>query len=117
MAFHASIRVQENWPFDGQVLSFHVRGQDGKYTQSTHSFAFPQLTPADLLQFLNLRGQMDENAIVRQFRAWVRQRFGIGGAASSWNRAEVCAGGAPTGVAARRSCRDARPPRLHASRA
>jgi hypothetical protein len=31
-----------------------------------------------LLAFLNLRGQMDENAIIRQFRAWVQQRFSSG---------------------------------------
>ncbi|HEV3257036.1 MAG TPA: hypothetical protein VG013_09170 [Gemmataceae bacterium] len=40
-----------------------------------HSRAFPQVTPADVTGFPALRGQMDENAIVRQFRAWVRQQL------------------------------------------
>jgi Uma2 family endonuclease len=79
MAIYAAIRVPEIWRYDGQSLTFHILGADSKYAVATHSLAFPQLTPADLLAFLNLRGQMDENAIVRQFRAWVRQRFGSGG--------------------------------------
>jgi Uma2 family endonuclease len=74
-----AISVPEVWRFDGQALTFHVLEANGKYAESSHSLTFPQLTPADLLAFLNLRGQMDENAIVRQFRTWVRQRFGGGG--------------------------------------
>jgi hypothetical protein len=34
---------------------------------------------ADLAAFLKLRGQMDENAIVRDLRTWVRQRLAAGG--------------------------------------
>jgi Uma2 family endonuclease len=78
MGIYAAMRVPEVWRFDGHVLSFHVLGQDGKYAESGHSLTFPQLSPNDLLPFLNLRGQMDDNAIIRQFRAWVRQRFGGG---------------------------------------
>ena len=78
MAIYEAIRVQEVWRYDGHVLSFHILGQDEKYTESSHSLAFPQLTPSDLLTFLNLSDQMDDNAIIRQFRAWVRQRFGGG---------------------------------------
>jgi Uma2 family endonuclease len=79
MTIYAAIRVPEVWRYDGQTLTFHILGSDGKYAGSIYSLAFPQLTPADLLVFLNLRGQMDDNTIVRQFRAWVRQRFGGGG--------------------------------------
>lgn len=82
MAIYAALNVPEVWRFDGQALTFHVLGAAGQYAESSHSLTFPQLTPDDLLAFLNLRGQMDENAIVRQFRTWVRQRFGIGGQAT-----------------------------------
>jgi Uma2 family endonuclease len=78
MAIYAAIRVPEVWRYDGKSLTFHVLGANGRYTESANRLAFPQLTPADLLPFLNLRGQVDENAIVRQFRAWARQRFGSG---------------------------------------
>jgi Uma2 family endonuclease len=78
MAIYAAIGVPEVWRFDGRTLTFHVLDADGQYRESTHSLAFPKFTPADLLAFLNLRGQMDENAIIRQFRAWVQQRFSSG---------------------------------------
>jgi Uma2 family endonuclease len=78
VGIYAAIGVPEVWRFDGRSLTFHVLDADGQYRESTHSLAFPQFTPAGLLAFLNLRGQMDENAIIRQFRAWVQQRFGSG---------------------------------------
>jgi hypothetical protein len=36
--------------------------------------SFPFLAPADQDRFLALRATQGENAIVVQFRAWVRQR-------------------------------------------
>jgi Uma2 family endonuclease len=75
MPIYAALRVPEVWRFDGQNLTFFALDTQGNYVVVTHSRAFPQLTPADLLRFLTLRGQEDENAILRQFRAWVRQQF------------------------------------------
>jgi Uma2 family endonuclease len=79
MPIYAALRVPEVWRFDGQNLAFFALDPQGRYTPISHSLAFPQLTPADLLRFLALRGQLDENAILRQFRAWVRQQFLAGG--------------------------------------
>jgi hypothetical protein len=75
---YALLKVPEVWRFDGSVLFFHILGSDGRYSISSHSFAFPQIAATDLARFLALRGQMDENAIVRRFRAWVQQQ-GISG--------------------------------------
>ena len=80
MAIYAALRVPEVWRWDGQSLIGYLLGSDGRYTVSTISRAIPGLTVADLAQFLSLQGKMDENAIVRQVRAWVRQRFPAGGA-------------------------------------
>jgi Uma2 family endonuclease len=79
MAIYAALGVPEVWRFDGQTLTFHVLAAGGQYSESSRSLLFTQLAPADLLVFLSLRGQFDENTVVRQFRAWVRQRFGSGG--------------------------------------
>jgi Uma2 family endonuclease len=76
MGIYAIIRVPEIWRLDAQGLTFHVLGPDGHYHESPHSRAFPQVTPADLLRFLAMRDQMDENAVVRQLRAWIRQQAG-----------------------------------------
>jgi Uma2 family endonuclease len=80
MAIYAALRVPEVWRWEGQTLVCYVLGGDGRYAVSAVSRAIPGLVVADLAPFLLLRGQMDENAIVRQFRAWARQRFAGGGA-------------------------------------
>jgi Uma2 family endonuclease len=74
MEIYAALGVPEVWRLAEQVLTFHVLAGGGQYTPSPTSRAFGFLTSADVQGFLALRGQQDENAIVRQFRTWVRQR-------------------------------------------
>jgi Uma2 family endonuclease len=74
MSIYAALRVPEVWWLHQQGLTFHVLGTDGHYAEATHSLAFPMISPADLLKFLSLRSQFDENAVVQQFRAWLRQQ-------------------------------------------
>jgi Uma2 family endonuclease len=82
MAIYAALKVPEVWRFDGQSLTFNELQPDGSYAVTPKSRAFPALSPADLLSFLALQGQMDENTIIRQFRAWIRQRIASGGPAA-----------------------------------
>jgi Uma2 family endonuclease len=82
MGIYAALNVPEVWRFDGKTLTFNVLQPDGTYAVVAKSRAFPALSSADLLPFLALQGQMDENAIIRQFRAWVRQRTFPGGPAT-----------------------------------
>lgn len=77
MAIYAALRIPEIWRYDGTTLSFHALGAEGNYAEVTHSLSFPKVTPADLLVFIALRGQTDDNGVIRQFRAWVRQRHGL----------------------------------------
>jgi Uma2 family endonuclease len=74
MGVYAALGVPEVWRLADQVLTFHALAGGGQYAGSATSRAFPFLASADLQGFLALRGRQDENAIVRQFRAWVRQR-------------------------------------------
>jgi hypothetical protein len=83
LAIYAKLNFGEVWRLKDQVLTCHLLGSDGRYTVSSVSRAFPGLVVADLVAFLSLRGQMDETAIIRQFRAWVRQRFGTGSSGQS----------------------------------
>jgi hypothetical protein len=76
MAIYAALAVPEVWRLDGLVLTFHVLGQRGRYKESPQSAAFPLVMPSDLVGFLSLRSTRDENAVVRQFREWFRQRVG-----------------------------------------
>ena len=75
MSIYAALRVPEVWRLAGDALTFHVLDTDGTYQISVVSRAFPMVTPADLLGFLQqARAAGDENVVIRQFRAWVRRR-------------------------------------------
>jgi Uma2 family endonuclease len=74
LAIYASLGVPEVWRLEGKELVCHILDSDGRYTRSATSRAFPNLLVADVGAFLALLGQMDENGIVRQFRAWIRQQ-------------------------------------------
>jgi Uma2 family endonuclease len=73
LPIYAALRVPEVWLLAADTLTFLVLDAQGQYSLASHSRSFPQLRPADLLPYLALRGQLDENTILRQFRAWVRQ--------------------------------------------
>jgi len=72
---YAALKVPEVWRFHKGIVTFHVLDAAGHYQVQAHSVAFPQLTSADLTSFLALRGKMEQNALVGQFRTWVRERF------------------------------------------
>lgn len=76
MAIYARLRVPEVWIVAKATLTFQVLQANGNYVEQTHSLAFPLFTPADLMTYMALRSQHDENEIVRRFRAHVRQRLG-----------------------------------------
>ena len=78
LEIYAALKVPEVWRLeDLRLVCYLLAG--GQYSVSPVSRAFPGLTVADLTRFLVLSGQMDENAIIRQLRVWVRQRFPGGG--------------------------------------
>jgi Uma2 family endonuclease len=75
LRIYAAIKVPEIWRFDGLTLEFLALGPDGRYARRDHSLAFVWITPADLLRFMALKSKMDQNAVVREFRNWVRQQI------------------------------------------
>jgi Uma2 family endonuclease len=76
MRIYAAIKVPEVWRHDRNGLAFLVLNSLGKYDPVAVSPAFPvPIMPADLLPFIAMRNQMDENAVIRQFRAWIRAQL------------------------------------------
>jgi Uma2 family endonuclease len=73
MPIYAALGVPEVWRIRRGDLSFQALQPDGEYAETPVSLTLPPLTPANLTRFLDLRGQQEENALVRQFRAWVRK--------------------------------------------
>ena len=81
LSIYAALGVPEVWRFDGNTLIFYLRGTGRSFTGSAASLSFPLVTPTDLLGFLQQGRQAgDENAVLRQFRAWIRQRVASAGA-------------------------------------
>lgn len=76
LAIYAALGVPEVWRLENRNLICHLLRPDGAYHTSSLSRVFPGLVVADVARFLPLLGQADQNAIARQFRAWVRQYLG-----------------------------------------
>ncbi len=75
MRIYAAIKVPEVWRYGKDGLSFWVLNAEGKYDPAAVSPTFPvPISPADLQPFIAMRGQMDDNAVIRQFRAWIRTK-------------------------------------------
>jgi Uma2 family endonuclease len=80
LSIYAALKVPEIWRLEGDVLTFYAFDPAGRYTTITHSQTFPQVTPADLFGFLQqARKADDENAVIREFREWIRKRHGVNG--------------------------------------
>jgi Uma2 family endonuclease len=76
MGIYASLKVPEVWRHDEHGLAFLVLNAKGKYDPAATSPTFPlPITPADLMVFVNMLGQKDENAIIREFRLWIRAKL------------------------------------------
>jgi Uma2 family endonuclease len=79
LGIYAALKVPELWRLDGDRLTFYVLQPDGTYKKADRSQSFPQVTPADLLRFLQqARRAGDENAVIRRFRNWIR-RYQVSG--------------------------------------
>jgi hypothetical protein len=52
-----------------------VLGGGSTYAPVAQSRSFPLVVPADLLAFVNRRASQEEGEVIRQFRAWLRQRL------------------------------------------
>jgi Uma2 family endonuclease len=76
VSIYASLGVPELWRLDNKALTIHTLGANGRYVPQSESATFTlfKVTPADLMHFLTMRNTQDDNAIVRQFRVWIRQR-------------------------------------------
>jgi Uma2 family endonuclease len=74
MGIYAAMGVPEVWRLDGSSLTFQLLQADGRFIESPTSLSFPFLTPTDLTTHLALAATSGENAVVRQFRDWVRQK-------------------------------------------
>lgn len=71
----AALKIPEVWRIEGDELRFHVLGPKKQFAESATSWAFPLFGPADLLPWVQqLRVTENVLPLMRDFRAWVKQR-------------------------------------------
>ncbi len=75
MSIYAVLGVPEVWRYNAKGLTFFILTEEGVYESATRSPTFPlPITAGDLMPFMKMRGKMDENAVVHEFRVWIRRR-------------------------------------------
>ncbi len=73
MPVFAKIGIPEVWRHRGRGLKFYRLTATGKYETVERSLAFPFLKPADLMRFVNRRGELGETGVVREFVEWAKK--------------------------------------------
>jgi Uma2 family endonuclease len=72
---YASLGVPEIWQYNGRKLQVFVLSQRSFYTKSQQSLVFPILDLNLIPQLIQQSLTEGETAILRSFRAWVRQQL------------------------------------------
>jgi len=70
---YAKLGITEVWRFDGQNLLIYIL-QDEVYRQQEKSNVLSVLSRSEVLQFLNQRQEMGENALLKKFRQWLENK-------------------------------------------
>lgn len=70
---YAKLGITEVWRFDGQTLFIYIL-QDEVYQQQEKSQVLSVLNRSEILQFLNQRQEMGENALLKKFRQWLENK-------------------------------------------
>jgi Uma2 family endonuclease len=79
MRIYESLKIPEVWRWNKKGLTFLVLNASEKHDAVAASPTFPvPISPADLMHFIAMRGQMDDNAVIREFRAWIRAKLAAG---------------------------------------
>ena len=73
MGIYAVLRVPEVWRFDGQSLQAWCLRPDGEYEERERSPTIPTLRLDGVVDFLAQAAHLDDVALTRKFRAWVRK--------------------------------------------
>lgn len=73
LSIYSSLGIAEVWRFDGHDLWIYTL-KEGFYETQENSQVLPVLSKSDLLRFLERRGEIGENTLIREFRQWLQQQ-------------------------------------------
>jgi Uma2 family endonuclease len=72
---YAAFGIPEIWRFDGKALRILILHANGKYRERSQSKCLPFLPVQELVQFLDFKDGLDDNARLERFLEWARQGF------------------------------------------
>ncbi|WP_445637179.1 Putative restriction endonuclease domain-containing protein [Nostoc sp. DSM 114161] len=72
---YAALGVNELWRYNGQDLKFYQL-VEGQYVECKFSIAFPIISVSEISRFIAQSKTSGEIALLKSFRAWVRQKIG-----------------------------------------
>jgi Uma2 family endonuclease len=71
---YKELGVPEIWRYNRTGVKIYTL-QDGEYLEQEYSFAFPIVSNTILDTFLQQASSTDDNELIRNFRAWLRQQI------------------------------------------
>ncbi|WP_193195999.1 Uma2 family endonuclease [Nostoc sp. MG11] len=72
---YAALGITELWTYDGQNLKFYQLVEE-QYIECKFSIAFPFVSMSEISRFIEQSKNMGEIALLKTFRAWVREKIG-----------------------------------------
>ncbi|MBW4650335.1 MAG: Uma2 family endonuclease [Kastovskya adunca ATA6-11-RM4] len=76
LGIYAALGVSELWIYDGQVLKFYQLTRE-KYVEGEFSCVFPLVSVTQMNGFIEQSQKTGEIALLKSFRAWVRDKITI----------------------------------------
>ena len=75
LGIYSALGIAELWRYNGRNLKFYQL-REGQYVECEFSIAFPIISVSDISGFIQQSKTMGEIALLKSFRAWVRQKLG-----------------------------------------
>ena len=75
LGIYSALGVTELWRYDGQNLKFYQL-IEGQYVECKFSIAFPIVSVSEISRFIEQSKTSGEIALLKSFRAWVRDKLG-----------------------------------------
>lgn len=75
LGIYSALGIAELWRYNGRDLKFYQL-IEGQYIECEFSIAFPIVSVSDISRFIQQSKTMGEIALLKSFRAWVREKLG-----------------------------------------
>jgi Uma2 family endonuclease len=74
LGIYSALGIAELWRYNGRNLKFYQL-REGQYVECEFSIAFPIISVSDISRFIQQSKTMGEIALLKSFRAWVREKL------------------------------------------